>query len=813
MTSRKKINIGVLFPGFAMISVVFVLTGIMAYSTMVRYSKEIMQESISDRQLFLLNGLVTDLQGAEFSVQSYRLGRDSTYLETFYFHSIGSVEKLALLDSIFIDTGHYDELTGNLVDLVRDKLQTLESLAGIEDRMVVVGVVDRIRGRVGSLEPSGQRRDFLRNLFSRERVATANSDPLMQSLESEVANVKKEQAKRLADIDHEELAHLMKIYQLSKEIDMQISEIRSAVLDRLGTEHQLVQQKQLQVNRNIRLFSVAALLLLVMGSISIAGHLLRRKQLIMALKEAKASAEEYSRMQERFAANMTHEVRTPLHAIAGFTEQLLQDQPPERREEFIRIIHSAVRHLQSITDDILDYSKLREGKMRLMLQPLSPEKEAITVLTLFQENFESKNLSLQFNTSLHSGFQMLGDPLRFRQILINLLSNALKFTCEGGVFLELTLISSNDLKSVLLVEVADTGTGMTAEETERVFLPYEQLANDPAVSHHGTGLGLTITRELIEQQGGNITVKSQPGTGTRVTFTLPVTEETDFGTLNVLHQKPNNHLSSATVPIHDMRILVADDEEWNRRLVEEILIKEGNRPLVVQDGLTALETLLNQPWDLALLDIRMPGKTGVEIVTEIKERHPANNTKFIALTAQGSHGEQKKLVKAGFLHVLIKPFSATDLIAVIQDVGSVLRNDAAPDKENSSLTAPSCHTTQLFDPDGLKHLAHNDSGFVIKMVEIFIRNSRERMQELDDAVKRDRHQEMAEVAHKMMPAVRQMRAKRLEWLLGQLQNSIKTDKSPEGAADIVENIIEATQELIRELMEYYSMNEDQQQQT
>ena len=412
------------------------------------------------------------------------------------------------------------------------------------------------------------------------------------------------------------------------------------------------------------------------------------QQYAAALEEANHTLREYStaadtatRAKSEFLANMSHEIRTPMTAILGFSEMLLGedgiDRAPPARVDSLRTIQRNGRYLLDLINDILDLSKIEAGKIELEEAECSPSQVVSDVVSLMQVRADAKNLTLDAEFEGMIPETIRTDPLRLRQVLINLLGNALKFTELGGVRLKVRFLSmlSSDASSKLVFEVIDTGIGMTAEQTQRLFQPFMQADNSTSRRFGGTGLGLTISKRLAELLGGDITLTSQHGIGS--TFSLVI----DPGPLDgVPMVNPPDTRCGTSEPSNETafmpeglscRILLAEDGPDNQRLIAFLLRKAGAEVDLAENGLVARERAmerLNQgkPYDVVLMDMQMPIMDGYQATREL--RKSGYDRPIVALTANAMAGDREKCLAAGCDEFATKPIDRRALLKSVQAV-------------------------------------------------------------------------------------------------------------------------------------------------
>ncbi|MEK6701909.1 MAG: ATP-binding protein [Planctomycetota bacterium] len=387
----------------------------------------------------------------------------------------------------------------------------------------------------------------------------------------------------------------------------------------------------------------------------------RTRLLNTALQEADAA----SRAKSEFLANMSHEIRTPMTAIVGYSNLLLDHtQTPSDRMECVQTICRNGEHLLSIINDILDISKIEAGKMTVERVPVSPVQLAHEVRSLLDMRAGEKQLELKVVQDWPLPEQILGDPVRLRQVLVNLVGNAIKFTRSGSVTVR---VAFDQAASMLHLQVRDTGIGMTKEQLANLFQPFSQGDTTTTRKFGGTGLGLSISRQLAEKMGGTLLVDSTPGQGSTFTFQLP-TGPVDHSRL--LHSPPPSAATEVAAPgparvMIPYRILLAEDGPDNQRLIAFHLRRAGATVEIAENGRIAVErTLAAQltltPFDLILMDMQMPELDGYGATSELRAK--GLTIPILALTAHAMAEDRLKCLSAGCSDFLTKPIDPKTLV-------------------------------------------------------------------------------------------------------------------------------------------------------
>jgi signal transduction histidine kinase len=395
------------------------------------------------------------------------------------------------------------------------------------------------------------------------------------------------------------------------------------------------------------------------GTVLLVGAQTRdREKITEQLVNAQQTAEAASAQKSLFLTNISHEIRTPLNGIIGVTGIMLPDVQTDRQREHLRIIQNSADSLLSLLNDLLDHARIEAGKLRIQRQTFYLPRLLNDVTGLFESQAEAKGLYLRAAVSNDLPKYVVSDDSRIRQILINVIGNALKFTDRGGVSVNICRAAHNNSPDHVMINVEDTGIGIALEAQNRIFDAFTQADNSTSRLYGGSGLGLTISKQLAEQLGGSITLTSSPGVGTRIELTLPLTPASlnqEFTFRRRVEHNESDPESSNTLLI-GKRILVAEDNQINAEVTERMLKRLGHNVTVVENGEAAL-AVWQQGFDLILMDCRMPILDGYSTSRAIRklERNGTSHIPIVALTANAMNDEREKCTAAGMDDYLSKP--------------------------------------------------------------------------------------------------------------------------------------------------------------
>lgn len=381
-----------------------------------------------------------------------------------------------------------------------------------------------------------------------------------------------------------------------------------------------------------------------------------------ALQSAKEAAESANRAKSAFLANMSHEIRTPLGVILGFAEIIgTQDLESAEKEKYLDIIIRNGDSLTRIIDDILDLSKIEAGKFEVEKSPVKVKNLLEEVLAMFRDQASKKNLQLNYDLADFTNLVIVSDAVRIRQVLLNLVGNAIKFTEKGSVKVTCQVEQLTNTRKKIIFDIKDTGIGMTQEQSERLFQPFTQADVTSTRRFGGTGLGLALSKNLAQALGGDVRVvhcEPQQGCVFEFSFQAEDVQQLAAATLN------KSSTPETQNPFSGFKVLAVDDVADNRELIKILLKDSGLKITEAESGEAALDLVSKQHFDLILMDIQMPGLDGYGTLSELRKR--GFRGPIIALTAHAMKEDKDRTLAAGFADHLTKPINSKNLFQTIQ---------------------------------------------------------------------------------------------------------------------------------------------------
>jgi PAS domain S-box-containing protein len=455
------------------------------------------------------------------------------------------------------------------------------------------------------------------------------------------------------------------------------------------------------------------------GSIGIHWDITKQKELEEQLLSDKKRAEAIAEFKTQFLANMSHEIRTPLNAIVGMVRELKLIANSPQQKDFINVAQVASTTLLSIINDVLDYSKLEAGKLSLETIPFSLNEVIENASILVADKIKDKKLDFEFIQPEQNIPLLMGDGIRLQQCLLNLLSNSTKFTQVGKIEIKLEILKEDAAGLVTSIQVRDTGVGMDPSYLEHVFEKFSQADETISRKFGGSGLGLSITKSLIEMMGGTIQIQSKKHHGTEVSLVIPFRKSMEQITAH------HSQTEITRENLQGMRVLVVEDNALNRAVAQAFLQRQGVTVTEAHDGIQALEVISNDFFDVVLMDIQMPTIDGIEACRIMRAKGII--IPIIALTANAQQSEKSKCLSAGMDDYLVKPFEEEEIIQTLSKHFRRKDKKKAAMKTNTS-SQPS------YGLDRIKDLVGEDPAVVNSIVQLFIREGTRIANEVSQAV-------------------------------------------------------------------------------
>ncbi|WP_225616356.1 PAS domain-containing hybrid sensor histidine kinase/response regulator [Methylomonas albis] len=498
-----------------------------------------------------------------------------------------------------------------------------------------------------------------------------------------------------------------------------------------------------------------------------------RLQTEQRLLEAKQQAEQATRVKSEFLANMSHEIRTPMNAIIGLVELCLNGGMTAKQRDYLERVETASHSLMTIIDDILDFSKMEAGKMHLESVPFLLEQMLDNVFSTMSELCASKGIAL-IHPPEHQPFHaVVGDPQRLRQIFINLIGNAIKFTEHGEVKVTLTELRRSAQHTCLQFSISDTGIGMNTEKQAKLFQAFSQGDSSVTRNYGGTGLGLIISKQLVEQMGGTISVSSQENLGSTFTFSVKLGIASLASIRNAQYQQKHPIDTSKLQHLSGARVLLVEDNEVNRIVAIELLEQAHLQVDVAENGEIALNKLQQSTYDCVLMDVQMPVMDGYQTTQRLRAIPGCQTLPVIAMTANAMSNDRNKCLQADMDDFVSKPILPETLYAalakwILPRAGENTQTNLNGDEPETRLLP------YLYGIDttvGLQHTAGNRTVYR-KVLLKFAENHADTINDIDQAFAYNDYDKAYQLVHTLKGLVGSLGALPLQSHLVRLEESL-----------------------------------------
>lgn len=531
----------------------------------------------------------------------------------------------------------------------------------------------------------------------------------------------------------------------------------------------------------IGLLSVFVLLLLVFTVFSdISKSIFYRKK----LQESKLESERLALAKEEFLANMSHEIRSPLNSIIGLAEQLQHTDLNTGQKSKLHAMMRSSDHLLALVNDILDYSKIEAGSLRLERIGFCYTDVIEEVVEIAENDAAKKDIQIHFDPNEASDTHIMGDPVRLKQILLNLVGNAVKFTSEGSIHITCGKRLHKG-KLWITCHIKDTGTGLNPEQLRKIFGKFEQADTSITRQYGGTGLGLSISKKLAELQNGKIWAESEPGKGSTFSFEIPYEAATE-----------NEYRSYVEIPDHSSQklagkhILMVDDDEMSTEILGPFFNAEKMRYTILDHPEKAMKKITEEEYDIIMVDLHMPGMNGLELLAEIKNLPASKNkkTKTVLCTANVVQNIPDGATDA----ILYKPYKRKDIMEVltrIADGGRMAKQPVFSAEESRKFTLKNFET-----------FAGNDSKMLEHFIRLFITNSKTALQKMEVYLKEENYHEIGETAHMLKNTYGQLEASGPLAVIKKLEDLVKGNSLPEAEVnELIDDLNASSKILFEEL--------------
>ena len=762
---KIKIEIPIVLLTIVMLALL-ALSGNLVYKSLSEIVNSVLIEARPNNKLILVKDIASDLNEVENTVKLYSLSKNNVYLNGYYdlnnsleteysqLYLLAANDSLNQyqIDSLLVLARQKQTIWKNILNLHLTKENEYEAFNAYFEMLDTLMVV-RDTIRFEAPEKVGFFKRLVRKKQEFPKPVIVDRTVEKQALKQQMEDLEKEIAERNKQISARETAFMQKNVEVDNALENVISKLEQQEQQSLMAKTREADLLATQTYERLALFALSVILLLLLVLILFFRDLRKSRAYQKALQQAKTQAENLARTKELFAATVSHEMRTPVNAIFGLSEQLLQQAHDAKTQENLNIIFESTKHLTQLVNDTFDFTRIEKHSLQLKPTHFNVNNTFDKVKLYNQESAEAKSIAFTIKNNISNNLVLFGDEGRLRQILNNLVTNAIKFTDKGYVKLHVSY-EDNDKSVLLSIKITDTGIGIPEESWQHIFEDFVQLETDVNKKSGGTGLGLYIVKKLVDILGGEISLESELGKGTTFYITIPFQKGDPSKLENTIKRQP------APVPLKDKKVLIVDDEEFNRHLLKNILSKWEIDFDEAGNGREAIELAELNNYALIFMDIRMPVMNGIEAAKNLKaNKYPA---KIIGLSANTVENNHKNLSNKGFDNYLEKPFDESNFHRVITETMSDAKDTIPTEKQSRQIHLP--------DLAELKKMANGDTVFLKDMLELFIKTSSANLQSMRENLQKEKLQEVADLAHKLAAPVKYMNVNDIYKTVKEIQN-------------------------------------------
>lgn len=780
------------------ISVLLTVIGIFVYIQFSGIVKQVKDATRTDLRIVAAKDLLNDLTDAENSVKTYTLTRDTVYLSE-YDSIVANVDtKVVLLYTGSKNTVENRKNMDSLQSLTALKFQILNEILALQNEFRVKEALDKVSDKIDKVAKEekvetqktedtriGRLSKYFKKSNPKEGAVQEKVD--LSALTQEIKVIKEEENRKEEQIVSRELDLIFMDKAITVEIRKILNDLELAEIKKIENKTEAAKEEVSNTNTWIVVICIVIGILLMLMSYNIINYVRNNNRYKRIMQKARREAENLALAKEQFIATVSHEIRTPMNSIVGFTEQIAKGPLSEEQRKQIEIVGKASNHLLLLLNDVLDLTKLQNNKLVLQKVGFKPVSVIKEVIDLNKQMADLKGLVLSYDVRNEVPEILIGDPFRLKQILINLISNAIKFTKVGNIEIDISAQVKIVDHVTLRIDVKDSGIGIDDKKIQKIFDEFEQAEESTAKDYGGTGLGLSITKRLVELHNGKIEIESVPKQGTTVSIeiTYPIGSSDDI--VGEIKQE----LKQAN--LSNLKMLVVDDEKFNRDLLVLILKKHNVLITEATNGVEAVDEVRKNQFDLVLMDVRMPKMTGIEATRKIRSMKDKNSkrTPVIILTAAVTEEEKQYYFSEGINEILPKPFKEQELLDTIISIllNKVETNATSEEEGEDEQVKVSKTVVKDIDFSDLKSISDTDMDFYLDMLLTLQSGLITGMENLTKANSEEDWKNMAEYAHKMSSPSKHIHANKLYQALKDIENRCRKSENLDSIHEIVEEAL------------------------
>ena len=772
--TKRSITLKVVF-GYLLIAAVAAIAVWFIYGEVVKFSEVNQTNSLNNKQLVLVSEIATALYETESTGRRFIQTGDTTDLTTYSDQIDNIQESINVLKMTYADSIMEVELD-SISSLLAQKSENLGELLQLRSRdrntsyyTEVIQELEKIDDsfkdknydkRFANLAPH-QRRVFIQllefsNEENKEQLSSISADSLVIAVKKVLNELERENQKFRSVINKKENELLDNDMILNDQLRNLLASVEQEERGATLARAQKSQKMMNDVSQILLFVGGSSVLIVLFFLFLIVRDVSRSQRYRIELEEAKTFTESLMKRREQFMATITHDLRSPLNTVLGYTELMGNTQLNNKQEHYLGHLKKSSEFILHLVNDLLDLSKLDAGKMLIEKLPFNPKNLLEeTFYNIIPDN-DPKKLKLEIYSEENTDCKVLSDPFRIKQILSNLINNSYKFTESGKLTATVSLAKVIEDSYILTYKIKDTGLGISKDKQSDIFKEFSQEHRQIEKKFGGTGLGLAISKRITKLLNGKISLESEPGVGSEFTIKIPVVKLKD--TFEIEEKLPvNNH------HLNGKNILVVDDESSQLALSSELIKSIGMNCDTAKNGKEALKKLRKNSYHLVLTDIQMPVMDGFELVKEMHADVNLENIPVIAASGRTTLTE-KDYLNAGFVASLLKPYGPLELL---RKIGEQLHLEL---ETTSSINILNSIKSNGYSLEEVLQFAGDDKEALNTILKVFVDASRTNLKEISLARQKSDHKTISNIAHRMLPMYKQLQAENIILQLQHLEN-------------------------------------------
>ena len=782
-SAKRSITVKIV-TGYVIVAILAALAVWYVYNQVIAYSEIAQSNTENNQQLILVSEISTNLNESENT--SRRLIQTGEEKELKLYNSQIDIikSKLQTLEQSY-EGIYVENETDSINKLLDKKTENLKELVALRDEDRNTNYYSKALRELRNIDASFKDYSYenrFRNLkpyqkdvlvkwleYSREdnaeRITTERLDSVVKSVKRVLTDLEFANRQFQNEVIQKENELLNNDLILNQQLQSLLSGLEQK--ERENTvERAEVFQNMLNKTSNIIILGGCIILLIILYFIiNIIGDVTRSQRYRVELEEAKDFAESLLASREQFMAAITHDLRSPLTTVMGYTDLIQKTELNEKQKHYLNQIQKSSEFILRLVNDLLDLSKLEAGKMLIENLSFNPKKLIHDTVNNIIPAVKNKDVDISIEISEDTNVQIQSDPFRIKQILANLISNAWKFTEEGEIVIAAALKNQSGENHILEIKVKDSGIGISKEMQENIFEEFSQENSSIEKRFGGSGLGLAITKRLSQLLNGEIKLESEQGKGSEFTILIPVVKLSE--TREDSEREQEKKMATETI-VHDasgLRALIIDDEPGQLSLTVEVAKSMGFDIETAENGKSGLDKLNSDNYDIVLTDIQMPILDGFKLIESIRSNEDHKEIPVIALSGR-TDIEKAVYTRSGFNNKLLKPYKPEELK---QNIADLLHLEYKKKKnsvkiDNDRLKSDNYDLTDIYEFSG------QDDDAMQTIIQAFLEGAHQSLRELKAAYEKKDEDKLGKLAHRMLPMLRQMKANEVILILMKLES-------------------------------------------